>query len=107
MSIALLIEYQDSNKNELVPVATEESFKEYWLPAVSRLSLEWIPLFETGVPLAYEDIGDVCRELEMIITWMERSREPDVPAAVIYRARNLLEKLTILRARPECELYIG
>ncbi len=49
MSVALLVRDHKDAEQRLVPVATQRTFVELWLPGASALSLEWVELMETGI----------------------------------------------------------
>jgi hypothetical protein len=36
-----------------------KSLEQYWAAGCNALGLRWVPLFETGVPLAAADLPDV------------------------------------------------
>ena len=48
-----------------IPVATQRTFTECWLPLAESLGLEYIPLFSGGISLTGEDFPAVLRELEI------------------------------------------
>jgi len=48
-----------------IPVATQRTFTEYWLPLAESLGLKYIPLFSGGISLTGEDFPAVLRELEI------------------------------------------
>jgi hypothetical protein len=83
MSVSLVVEYSDPEKNtRLIPIATERIFDEYWQPACKALGLKWIPLFQSGLPLPPEDIPDVLEELSRLETHLSSGSRPDIPADV-------------------------
>lgn len=62
MSVSLLVKHVSSTVQS-VPVASQAFFRQYWRPLGKTLGLEWIPLFESGIPLDKSDVGLVLAEL--------------------------------------------
>src|SRR5262249_14333312 len=48
MSIAMGIGHRDSGEYEVVPIATNATFRRVWLPACERLGLSLVPQFYGG-----------------------------------------------------------
>ncbi|RKH02103.1 hypothetical protein [Corallococcus carmarthensis] len=108
MSICILMKQrpESATSEELIPLASEEVFRRYWVPGCVALGLRWVPLFRTGVPLQKEDLGPVLTELRALRQWMEE--QPD-EGTVAVRSR-LDEALMILEraaALPETDIFIG
>lgn len=70
MSVALYIKNKNNDSEYLIPVATEKSFKILEDISVS-LSLVWIPLFRTGLPIEAEDIPPITKEITMLISYLK------------------------------------
>ncbi|WP_033344098.1 hypothetical protein [Catenuloplanes japonicus] len=88
---------------DYVPVASQRTFTEWWLPLALSLGLEYLPLFETGVILNAEDLGPVIRELEIF-----SAQAPEtVPEHVTEQARSLLSVLAALDPADVDEFFIG
>jgi hypothetical protein len=69
MSVSMLIEHENED-SRLIPIATEQTFKDYWLPISAKLNLIWIPLFQTGLSLGKDDREDVLAELSRFETYL-------------------------------------
>ncbi len=68
MSVAVVITYRNEGASgrDYLPVATEDLFSAYWLPAAARLGLVWMPLFHSGTTVAIEDFPEVRAEFEQM-----------------------------------------
>jgi len=109
MSVALSIQPRGTAgaAPRIVPVATQDVFKRYWLPASEALGLQWVPLFETGIPLAKEDVPDVLQELRALDGWIRQSA-PETAAVIGARLERLITELTGLAENLEqVEVFIG
>lgn len=112
MSIELLIEYDDPAKQtQAFPVATEDVFTRYWKPAASRLGLQWVPIFQTGLPLDAADIPFVIQDLQSLskhLTDTPGMKIPeDLAEEIKSRAEMLVNKLQEIEAVRGAEGYIG
>lgn len=107
MSVQLLIEGPD-DQGRSVPVASEQVFSRYWLPLCDVLGLQWIPLFQTGLPIGGEDLGDVVLELHRFIDEAQsRGAEDGAWSGVAMRAVGLLEALRGVRFDDGESAYLG
>jgi len=70
MSVQLTYRSTDG-ANQLVPIASERIFEEYWQPLAVDLGLAWVPLFQGGVPIAESDLPQVIREVSAILRHLE------------------------------------
>jgi len=108
MSIGLMLEYVvPTKKSAVVPIATEETFHKYWQPGCAALHLQWIPLFQTGLPLKQEDISLVIEELVRLKQWLLCRMETGVPQAVVGRIDQLLRALQNVQGDAQVAVYIG
>ncbi|RKG75300.1 hypothetical protein D7V88_33705 [Corallococcus terminator] len=90
----------------MVPLATEEVFRRYWVPGCDALGLRWVPLFKTGIPVQKEDLGSVLGELRALRQWM--SGLPDEgKAAVCSRLDAALLSLETAVTLPDTDIFIG
>ena len=109
MSVALSIQPRGTSgaAPRIVPVATQEVFKRYWLPGSESLGLKWVPLFETGIPLAKEEVPDVLRELRALDDWT-RLHAPETAAVIGARLERLIAELSALvESLEQVEVFIG
>ena len=108
MSIGLILEYVvPTKKSAVVPIATEEAFHKYWQPGCAALHLQWIPLFQTGLPLKQEDISLVIEELVRLKQWLSCHMENGVPQAVVGRIDQLMQALQNVQGDTQVAVYIG
>jgi hypothetical protein len=108
MSIALSVRSSDLplETTKIVPIATSDAFKNYWIPISRSLKLVWIPLFETGVPINSEDVNDILSELYLIKTHLaEQSCEAS--EAIATRLNRLIEELESVAGKRDLDVYIG
>ena len=62
----LLIKYTNPDRQaELIPVAGQRSFDQYWMPASTEIGLKWIPLFG-ALQIEQENIPDIVDELTQL-----------------------------------------
>lgn len=112
MSVSLLLTYSDLQKqSRMIPIATEDLFETYWLPASKLLQLTWIPAFHTGVKVSQEEIPSILSELEMLKQLMMSDPLPELPKSVMEHFVTQIDLLTTeLRAienEPGVDIYIG
>jgi hypothetical protein len=108
MSIGLMLEYAASTKSgDFVPIATEAAFHKYWQPGCAALHLQWVPLFQTGLPLRQEDISLVIDELVRLKHWFSCQMETVVPQMIILRIEQLIQALQKVQGNPQVDVYIG
>lgn len=109
MSVALSIQPRGGSAvaARVVPVATQDVFKRYWVPASEGLGLKWVPLFETGIPVGKDDVPDVLVELRALERWIQ-GNAPETVAVIGARLGGLIAELSGLGEELErVELFIG
>jgi hypothetical protein len=111
MSVGLLIRKrgQDRAQGRYVPVATEEVFVQHWVPACRSLGLSWVPLFETGVQVAGDDIEAVLAELRVFEQWLRQAPPPGAKA-ISDRLQRLIQELSLVSQADDLqdfEVFIG
>ena len=105
MSVGLLITSKtDPEQRELIPVAAQAIFTSKWLPGCAALKLEWVPLFETGIPIDASNAEAVLDELRRLHQWMAGRSGYDYETERIAR---LLDRLDSVRTQPEFDIFIG
>jgi hypothetical protein len=77
MRISLGIHHRESGAYEVVPIATNATFRSVWLPACERLGLSLVPLFEGGgLVFSGPNLArQVVSELEVLRDWA--ASQPD------------------------------
>ena len=110
MSVAVVITYRNEGTTgpSYLPVATEEIFATYWLPAAARLGLVWMPLFQSGTTVAIEDLPSVCTEFEQMRDHFARAPE-DAPMIEHLRERSRWLSVELSRLDPADirDLFVG
>lgn len=109
MSIVLLYGYSGVEDREMVPVAAQATFRNYWKPACELLGLEWILSFETGAFVEVERVGEVVCEFRKFRDWVEgRSGwSEDDKARVVARVEAVVSGLEAAAKIPDVEIWIG
>jgi hypothetical protein len=90
-----------------VPVATQRTFTEHWLPLAESLGLEYIPLFIGGISLTSEDFPAVLRELEIFSGHAINALPQEYAEVVAERAEFLRSILAGLDPDAVQEVNIG
>lgn len=108
MSVSLIYRFHGAppGKAATAPIATEEVFREHWLPGARALGLEWLPLFETGVKLEAKDLLLVVSELAALHRWLQE-HAPQSAALVDSQIERLIEALLALIPQENIDAFIG
>ena len=112
MSVSLLVEYNDPQKEDLlVPIAAEEVFEKYWQPATARLGLQFVPLFQSGLPIKKNDIPLIISELTRlrrdIASRISSTLPQEMREHIVKRIDTLLVELKLLQEDARAEGYIS
>lgn len=111
MSVSLIIS-NPNNKEESdfnVPISTEQVFKEFWMPVIEILNLQWAKCFQSGIEIEKEDFESILKELEEIKIWIGENMNSERGKQIIERVENLCKELIVLleNARGDLKVYIG
>ena len=105
MSVSLLVTSKTNpEQRSLVPVAAQTIFTSRWLPGCNALSLEWVPLFETGIPVDASNAEEVSRELTRLRQWM--TEQPGYQYEV-ERISRLIQELDNVKSNDDLEVFVG
>lgn len=109
MSVSLLItSATDGQRGRMLPIASEQIFNQYWVPAATRLKLEFVPLFQTGLPVNREDIPYILDELQQLRTFFETQQVASgTTLTLIERVDGLAHMLEGLLHTSSEDIYIG
>lgn len=110
MSIGIIIDEPKNEEEKLffIPVATEESFTNYWLKASKELQLAWVPIFETGIVIEREDIPIILKEIKLVKEWIEKNvKNIDIKIGIEKRINYILETLPKAFEKENIKLYVG
>jgi hypothetical protein len=110
MSVAVVITPRHGGTAEptYLPVATDDVFSSYWLPAAVRLGLVWMPLFQSGTTVGVEDFPQVRAEFQQMRDYF--ASLPDGAAMIEHlreRSGWLSGQLERLDAKNIRDLFIG
>lgn len=111
MSIALTATSSDGSDDLYVPIATNEDFRELWLPGCRALNLALVPLLESpGIVFHDSDptkmtIGTerLLDELRSLLGWAKAADA----GLVVERLERLLSTLAVLDPRRFDCIYLG
>ena len=105
MSVALLVTSKtDPEQREIIPVAAQQIFMSKWLTGCAALKLEWVPLFETGIPVDRSKVGVVLDELWRLREWMTQQAGYEYETERISR---LIDGVEAASKRPDLEIFVG
>ncbi|KQL51461.1 hypothetical protein AN964_21090 [Heyndrickxia shackletonii] len=106
---AFILEPQnDVEKYFYIPVATESFFKEFWIPAIESLGLQWTDLFVVGVEVEEEDVSTIVEELMQIKRWAEINLvDKEAREKMLERIQGIQEKLPQAFQRKDAVVFIG
>ena len=96
-------------KNISIPVANEDFFNKFWLPAAEELGLKWIPAFSAGMDVTKEDVPDILDELNELKKWATASSKlnQDEKKYMITRIEIFEETLPQAFRRENAVMFIG
>lgn len=79
MTVSMGIRHLDTGRYDVVPVATSDVFRAWWLPACDHLGLEFVSHFHDGAltEVAREEVPRIAAELETLRAWASSDPERD------------------------------
>lgn len=105
MSVAILIEFKDPNRDELyIPLATEGAYSSEWVPLAKQLGLSWLPLFQTGTSVSVEDLPTVMGELRRLHNVLSENRSKP---SIVERLEFVLDRLQAVDNQQVAGIFIG
>ena len=103
MTVALLVG-RAGEYDRLVPVSTEATFEDSWLPGIVELGLHEIALMQTGIDVDAGNREAVIADLAALRTWMtEHTIHPYISTTL----DTLVEELTALRFEYGAIAFLG
>lgn len=102
MSIGIHVEFKDPAKESLyIPVATQGTYRNDWVPLAEQLGLVWIPEFLLGSGMSVQDLPEVIDEFRQVRALLSSNPPqfiggPEDVEWLIERADMILEYLTPL-----------
>lgn len=111
MSVCLMVS-NPINEDEdefYVPIASEQVFREFWMPVIQTLDLQWAKCFQSGIEVGKENFRSILKELEEIKIWISKNMNDERGKQIIKRLDNLRKELIALleNAREDVKVYIG
>lgn len=93
-----------SEPSELLPIAAEVVFRAHWLPMAGRLSLTWLPRYQTGETVPLPCLSDVVMEFEAMASGFFEAGEFEFAS----RASAVsMELRRLMGGHPLAEVFIG
>jgi len=100
MAVGLNLSRKDTGECvELVPVATMQTFRDYWKPGCEELNLQIVPCFDDGIyggevrDLTRQELLVAVDELGALGEWFEAKHPPPNGRALRERATRVLRVL--------------
>lgn len=111
MSVSLLVQRRNgASVSSLTPISTEEFFAQHWQPLISLLNLRWMALFQSGLPMTYEDISPILDELFTFRRYLSALQASESDPAIQHmttRSDMLITELQAMKDDLTAEAYIG
>lgn len=109
MSISVTISNPLSKEQQVIniPVATEASFRNLWQIGSSELGLTWVSLFDAGVEISKDDVGELIAELERLSIWAkERSHKQQEVVQMQDRIQRMINEIPKIVSQGN-DIFIG
>lgn len=109
MSISVTVSNPSSKEQQLIniPVATEAVFRNLWQVGSSELGLAWISLFDAGVDISKEDVGELIAELRQLNNWAKkRSSEQKDVVQMQDRIERMINEIPVIVSQGN-DIFIG
>jgi hypothetical protein len=98
----------DKERSIYIPISTESFFVDHWLPVLSELGLELVPLFSNGLDVDISMWPDLRKELHQLILWCASSKADKKHSEQLReRVDLLIECLDGIFAREDALVFIG
>src|SRR3974377_653304 len=107
MSVALVVKSAPDPRDRHLPIATEDVFEDFWLPAAHALHLKWVPTFQSGLDVRHQDIPDILNELLRLKVWMTKPERKVESEAIVRRIVLLTHRLEEIQHDPAASAWIG
>jgi len=105
MSVGLLIiSRSNPEQRDLIPIAPQKIFTSKWLPGCVALMLEWVPLFETGIPVDSSNVDPILGELDLLRKWMTERVDY---AYEVERISRLIHELQKAKTQDDLDIFVG
>lgn len=108
MSVSVIVDDPVTDEQRLVtiPVATESTFSDLWLPASQELGLLFVPLFGNGIVVGEEELDDVLSELSKLRDWTSHQAQTGEVLQMLKRVNRMIDELPEI-VSPRTKVYIG
>lgn len=108
MSVSAFIS-NDDNNNINIPIATEKTFQDYWMPIINQLDLKWMACFQSGIEIGRQDLNFILKDLNEMQNWIEINMSNSMRGFMLKRIKNLSEELIkIFEGKvDDIRVYIG
>ncbi len=95
---------------QVIPIATERVFVDYWRPLAHKLGLVWVPLFQSGLTVTEDDIAPIVQELTTLkqaLAVDDHGVPQDISDQMGSRLHTLIMELEHLHGNPAAMGYIA
>ncbi|GIK64619.1 MAG: hypothetical protein BroJett018_24130 [Chloroflexota bacterium] len=112
MSVRLSVESDTLQDGRItIPVAPQLGFTGDWLVVASKLELEWVPLFETGISISTENVGFIIDELEKMRDFLSANSligiMPSVSQHIITTIERMIPILMVFYEDSDATGWVG
>lgn len=90
-----------------IPIATQNFFKKYWIPAIEGTDTEWVQGIRYGIDVTQEEAHILINELDKIKNWVEINLEGAAKEQMLIRIELLITKLPKAFQRKNAIVFIG
>lgn len=105
---AIILEPQNEFEQHFsIPIATQNFFETYWIPAIESINTEWIVGIRYGIDVTKENAVCLIHELCLLKDWARRNLQGDVQEQMLSRIELLETKLPTAFQRGDAVVFIG
>lgn len=105
---AIILEPQNEFEQHFhIPIAAQNFFETYWIPAIESINTEWIVGMRYGIDVTKEDAVCLIHELSLLKDWAHRNLQGDVLEHMLSRIVLLETKLPAAFQRGDAIVFIG
>lgn len=105
MSVALQIPACGAEPVRLIPIATETVYASEWLPLADSIGATWLPRFQTGADVGYDDPAQVAGEFDQAAARFTAEGKPEFAARAVAVVKAL--RGAAANSRASSTLFVG
>ncbi|CAH1203865.1 hypothetical protein PAECIP111893_02095 [Paenibacillus plantiphilus] len=105
---AIILEPQNEFEQHFsIPVATQNFFERFWIPAIESINTEWIAGIRYGIDVTKEDAVFLIHELSLLKDWVRINLQGDVQEKILSRIDLFETTLPTAFQRGDAVVFIG